>query len=65
MTGCFVGDYLNMKIGPMNLLRISGALVAIGFGFALIGVGLRVALALVVVAGTVISLSARKVLGEA
>ncbi len=113
----------------MNLLRISGALVAVGFGFALIGttyaaamiglliagfgtsnmialifgaaarrspgsvgaaiaaassvgylgflvgppvvgslasvVGLRVALALVVVAGTVISLSARKVLGEA
>jgi MFS family permease len=129
MTGCFVGDYLNMKVGPMNLLRISGALVAVGFGFALIGttyaeammglliagfgtsnmialifgaaarrspgsvgaaiaaassvgylgflvgppvvgslasvVGLRVALALVVVAGTVISLSARKVLGEA
>ena len=129
MTGCFVGDYLNMKIGPTNLLRISGALVAVGFGFALIGttyagamiglliagfgtsnmialifgaaarrspgsvgaaiaaassvgylgflvgppvvgslasiVGLRVALVLVVVAGTVISLSARKVLGEA
>ena len=37
MTGCFVGDYLNMKIGPTSLLRISGALVAIGFGFALIG----------------------------
>jgi MFS family permease len=129
MTGCFVGDYLNMKIGPTNLLRISGVLVAAGFGFALIGttyigamiglliagfglsnmialifgaaarrspggvgaaiaaassvgylgflvgppvigslagvVGLRVALALVVVAGAVISLSARRVLGEA
>ncbi len=129
MTGCFVGDYLNIKVGPMNLLRISGALVAVGVGLALIGttyaeammglliagfgtsnmialifgaaarrspgsvgaaiaaassvgylgflvgppvvgslasvVGLRLALALVVVAGTVISLSARKVLGEA
>jgi MFS family permease len=126
MTGCFVGDYLNIKVGPTNLLRISGALVACGFGFALIGttyggaiigllvagfgtsnmvalifgaaarkipggvgaaiaaassvgylgflvgppvigslagvVGLRAALALVVVAGTVIALSARKVL---
>ena len=129
MTGCFVGDYLNMKIGPTNLLRISGALVAAGVGFALIGttyaaamiglliagfglsnmialifgaaarrspggvgaaiaaassvgylgflvgppvigslagvVGLRLALALVVVAGAVISLSARKVLVDA
>jgi MFS family permease len=37
MTGCFVGDYLNMKVGPTNLLRISGTLVAVGFGFALIG----------------------------
>jgi MFS family permease len=128
MTGCFVGDYLNMKVGPTNLLRVSGVLVTCGFGFALIGttyggaiiglliagfglsnmialifgaaarrspggvgaaiaaassvgylgflvgppvigslagvVGLRIALALVVVAGTVISLSARKVLGE-
>src|ERR1700677_3533647 len=127
MTGCFVGDYLNMKVGPMNLLRISGVLVAAGFGFALIGrtyagamigllvagfgssnmialifgaaarrspggvgaaiaaassvgylgflvgppvvgslagvVGLRIALTLIVVAGTVISLSASKVLG--
>jgi MFS family permease len=127
MTGCFVGDYLNMKVGPMNLLRISGALVAVGFGFALIRttyagamiglliagfgtsnmialifgaaarrspggvgaaiaaassvgylgflvgppvvgslagvVGLRIALTLIVVAGTVISLSASKVLG--
>jgi MFS family permease len=127
MTGCFVGDYLNMRFGPKNLLRISGALVAVGFGFALIGatyagamiglliagfgtsnmialifgaaarrspggvgaaiaaassvgylgflvgppvvgslagvVGLRIALTLVVVAGTVISLSAGRVLG--
>jgi MFS family permease len=37
MAGCFVGDYINMKVGPMNLLRISGSLVAVGFGFALIG----------------------------
>jgi predicted MFS family arabinose efflux permease len=129
MTGCFVGDFLNMKLGATNLLQISGILVASGFGFALIGptytgamiglliagfgtsnmvaiilgaaarrsprgvgaaiaaassigylgflvgppvvgslagvVGLRIALALVVVAGTVIFLSARKVLGEA
>ena len=28
MTGCFVGDYLNIRFGPMNLLRISGALVS-------------------------------------
>ena len=38
MTGCFVGDYLNMKLGPTNLLRASGALVAFGFGFALLGI---------------------------
>jgi MFS family permease len=37
MTGCFVGDYLNMKLGATNLLQISGVLVAAGFGFALIG----------------------------
>ena len=37
MTGCFVGDYLHMRFGAKNLLRISGALVAVGFGFALIG----------------------------
>jgi MFS family permease len=37
MTGCFVGDYFNMKLGPMNLLRFSGILVAVGFGFALMG----------------------------
>jgi MFS family permease len=37
MTGCFVGDYLNMNLGATNLLRISGVLVAAGFGFALIG----------------------------
>jgi MFS family permease len=37
MTGCFVGDYLNMKIGATNLLRASGVLVASGFGFALMG----------------------------
>jgi hypothetical protein len=129
MTGCFVGDYLNIRFGPTNLLRTSGVLVTAGFGFALIGttyggaviglliagfglsnmialifgaaarrspggvgaaiaaassigylgflvgppvigslagvVGLRIALALVVVAGSVISFSARKVLGDA
>ena len=128
MTGCFVGDYLNMKLGPTNLLRASGILVASGFGFALLGttytgamigfliagfgtsnmialifgaaarrnpggvgaaiaaassvgylgflvgppvvgsvsgvLGLRVALALVVVAGVVISISARSVMGS-
>jgi len=37
MTGCFVGDYLNIKLGATNLLQISGVLVAAGFGFALIG----------------------------
>jgi MFS family permease len=36
MTGCFVGDALTMRLGPVNLLRASGALVAAGFGFALI-----------------------------
>jgi MFS family permease len=129
MTGCFIGDYLNMKLGATNLLRLSGAFVASGFGFTLIGatyagamiglliagfgtsnmialifgaaarkspggvgaaiaatssvgylgflvgppavgsvsglLGLRAALALVVVAGAVISLSARKVLSQA
>jgi MFS family permease len=128
MTGCFVGDYLHMKLGATNLLRASGLLVAAGFGFALLGttytgamigflvagfgtsnmialifgaaarrspggvgaaiaaaasvgylgflvgppvvgsvsgvLGLRVALALVVVAGVVISVSARTVMGE-
>ena len=28
MTGCFVGDYLNMRFGPANLLRASGVLAA-------------------------------------
>lgn len=37
MTGCFVGDYLKTKLGATNLLRASGALVACGFGFALLG----------------------------
>ena len=37
MTGCFIGDYLNMKLGATNLLRLSGALVASGFGFTLMG----------------------------
>jgi predicted MFS family arabinose efflux permease len=128
MSGCFVGDYLHMKLGPTNLLRASGVLVACGFGFALLGIsytaamigflvtgfglsnmialifgaaarrnpggvgaaiaaaasvgylgflvgppvvgslsgflGLRVALTLVVVAGVVISIAARTVMGE-
>jgi hypothetical protein len=37
MAGCFVGDYLNMRLGATNLLRLSGLLVAAGFGFALAG----------------------------
>jgi hypothetical protein len=37
MTGCFIGDQLTMKLGATNLLRASGALVAFGFGFALLG----------------------------
>ena len=37
MTGCFVGDHLNMKLGATNLLRLSGALVVAGFGFTLVG----------------------------
>lgn len=37
MSGCFVGDFLNMKVGPTNLLRASGVLVALGFGFTLLG----------------------------
>jgi MFS family permease len=37
MTGCFMGDYLHMKFGASSLLRASGALVAFGFGFALLG----------------------------
>jgi Major Facilitator Superfamily len=37
MTGCFVGDYLTMQLGAVNLLRASGFLVASGFGFALLG----------------------------
>jgi fucose permease len=129
MTGCFVGDYLKTKLGATNLLRASGALVACGFGFALLGttyeramigfliagfgtsnmvalifgaaarrrpggvgaaiaaassvgylgflvgppvvgsvsgmLGLRMALALVVVAGVIISISAREVMAEA
>jgi hypothetical protein len=129
MTGCFVGDHLNMKLGATNLLRLSGALVVSGFGFTLVGttyagamigllvagfgtsnmialifgatarrnpggvgaaiaatsiigylgflvgppavgsvsgwLGLRAALAMVVVAGAVISLCARRVLREA
>lgn len=128
MSGCFIGDSLNTKLGATSLLRLSGVLVSLGFGFALIGttyveamiglliagfgtanmvalifgaaarrtpegvgaaiaaassvgylgflvgppvvgsasamVGLRVALALVVVAGVVISLSARRVLRD-
>jgi hypothetical protein len=128
MTGCFIGDSLNMKLGATSLLRLSGVLVSSGFGFSLIGttyveamiglliagfgtanmvalifgaaarrtpggvgaaiaaassvgylgflvgppvvgsastvVGLRVALALVVLAGAVVSLAARRVLGD-
>jgi hypothetical protein len=45
--------YLGFLVGPPVVGSLAGV------------VGLRVALALVVVAGTVISLSARKVLGEA
>ncbi len=37
MAGCFIGDHLHMKIGATLLLRASGALVAFGFGFALLG----------------------------
>jgi MFS family permease len=37
MTGCFVGDHLNMRLGATNLLRLSGALVVSGFGFTLAG----------------------------
>jgi MFS family permease len=37
MTGCFIGDHLHMKFGATHLLRASGALVAFGFGFALLG----------------------------
>jgi MFS family permease len=51
MTGCFVGDYLNMRFGPRNLLRASGALVAVGFGFALIGNSYPGAIAGLLVAG--------------
>jgi hypothetical protein len=129
MTGCFAGDYLKTKLGATNLLRASGALVACGFGFALLGttyeramigfliagfgtsnmvalifgaaarrrpggvgaaiaaasrvgylgflvgpplvgsvsgvLGLRMALALVVIAGVIISISAREVMAEA
>jgi MFS family permease len=128
MTGCFIGDHLTLKLGATNLLRTSGALVALGFGFALLVttyfgamvgflfagfglsnmvalifgaaarrfpggvgtaiaaaasvgylgflvgppvvgslsgvIGLRAALALVVVAGVVISFAARKVMAE-
>jgi hypothetical protein len=31
------GDYLQMRIGPANLLQMSGAVVAAEVGFALIG----------------------------
>jgi MFS family permease len=37
MAGCFIGDYLHMKLGATNLLRFSGVLVAAGFGFGLLG----------------------------
>jgi MFS family permease len=51
MTGCFVGDYLNMKLGATNLLRISGVLVASGFGFALIGTSYAGAMIGLLIAG--------------
>jgi len=51
MTGCFVGDYVNLKLGATNLLRISGILVAIGFGVALIGTSYAGAIIGLLIAG--------------
>jgi MFS family permease len=65
MTGCFVGDYLKMRWGATNLLRASGALVAFGFGFALLGMTYIAAILGFLVAGCGLSNMVALIFGAA
>jgi MFS family permease len=65
MTGCFFGDHVNRKLGPVRLMQVSGALLAAGFGLTLAAGNYIVAMIGLLIAGFGLSNMVALVFGAA
>jgi predicted MFS family arabinose efflux permease len=65
MAGCFIGDHIKMKLGATRLLQLSGALVTVGVGCALLGRTYAVAMIGLLIAGFGLSNMVALVFGAA